>query len=97
MSDGFITSAVVFTIVMVIFHILKDILLQGRKITADTRARINKRWLISLVVGLGFLFLLYGCVKEKTCTVGNITTINETRIDSTYVQREYLIELECYD
>jgi hypothetical protein len=50
---------------------------------------------------LGFLFLPIifgiGCVKEKTCTVMSVTTINETRIDSTYVQREYLVELECYD
>ena len=50
---------------------------------------------------LGFLFLPIifgiGCVKEKTCTVMSVTTINETRIDSTYLQREYLVELECYD
>lgn len=50
---------------------------------------------------LGFLFLPivfgFGCVKEKTCTVTNVITVNEVRIDSTYVQREYLVELECYD
>ena len=38
-----------------------------------------------------------GCVKEKTCTVTNVITVKEVRIDSTYVQREYLVELECYD
>lgn len=51
---------------------------------------------------LGFLFLpiafSIGCVKEKLpCTVTNVMTIKEVRIDSTYLQREYLIELECYD
>lgn len=46
-----------------------------------------------LILGL----LLVGCTKQKTCTVTNIITVKEVRIDSTYIQREYLIELECYD
>ena len=50
---------------------------------------------------LGFLFLPIifgiGCVKEKTCTVKSVTTVNEIRIDSTYVERQYIVELECYD
>ena len=51
---------------------------------------------------LGFLLLPIifgiGCAKESLpCTVKNVITIKEVRIDSTYIQREYLIELECYD
>lgn len=50
---------------------------------------------------LGFLFLPIvfgiGCVKEKNCTVTKVITVQEVRIDSTYVQREYIVELECYD
>ena len=51
------------------------------------------------LLGVLFLPIIFGigCVKEKNCVVKSVTTINETRIDSTYVQREYLIELECYD
>ena len=43
--------------------------------------------------------LIVGCTKQKTCTVTNWgITVQEVRIDSTYVQREYLVRnLECYD
>ena len=50
---------------------------------------------------LGFLFLpiVFGisCVKEKNCVVKSVTTVNEIIIDSTYVERQYIVELECYD
>ena len=46
---------------------------------------------------LFLLLLLTSCTKPKTCTVLQVITIKEVRIDSTYVQREYLVELECYD
>lgn len=42
---------------------------------------------------LSLLFL--SCTKESNCTVTKVITINEVRIDSTYVQREYLVQLEC--
>jgi hypothetical protein len=61
MSQSFITSAVVFVIVMVIFHIVKDIIIRGYdNITPDIRSKINKRWLISTAIGLILLYLMYG-------------------------------------
>ena len=50
---------------------------------------------------LGFMLLpiVFGiaCVKEKNCVVKSVTTVNEIIIDSTYVERQYIVELECYD
>ena len=60
MSQSFITSAVVFVIVMVIFHIIKDTIIRGHNITPDIRSKINKRWLISTSIGLLLLYLMYG-------------------------------------
>lgn len=59
MSQNFLISATVFIIVMVIFHILKDIILKGYSLTADQRSKVNKRWLISTAVGLFLLYLMY--------------------------------------
>jgi hypothetical protein len=46
---------------------------------------------------LGFIIslLLLSCTKQKNCTVTRVITINEVRIDSTYVEREYIVQLEC--
>lgn len=43
------------------------------------------------------LFILFnlGCVKKETCIVKSITTINEYRLDSIFVNREYLVQLDC--
>ena len=60
MSQSFIVSALVFIIVMVTFHIVKDIIIRGQNITPDIRSRLNKRWLISIAIGLILLFLMYG-------------------------------------
>ena len=60
MSQSFILNAVVFIIVMVIFHIVKDIIIRGYNITPGVRSSINKRWLISTAVGLIILYLMYG-------------------------------------
>jgi hypothetical protein len=60
MSQSFILNAVVFIIVMVIFHIVKDIIIRGYNITPSVRSKINKRWLISTAVGLIILYLMYG-------------------------------------
>jgi hypothetical protein len=59
MSQSFFVSATVFIIVMVIFHILKDIILKGYSLTADQRSKVNKRWLISTAIGLFLLYLMY--------------------------------------
>ena len=45
-----------------------------------------------LLLGL----LLVSCDKPSNCIVSEVRTIKEIRIDSTFVQREYLIILECY-
>ena len=60
MSQSFIIAATVYTIVMVIFHIVKDIIIRGQHITSDQRSKINKRWLISTGIGLIILYLMYG-------------------------------------
>ena len=61
MSQSFIISATVFIVVMVIFHIVKDVIIRGySNITPDIRSKINNRWLISTAVGLVLLYLMYG-------------------------------------
>ena len=58
MNQSFIISATVFTIVMVMFHIVKDIFL-ATKLTPELRIKVNKRWLISTAIGLFILYLMY--------------------------------------
>lgn len=63
MSQSFIISATVFIIVMVVFHIIKDIFL-STYIDSTMRTRVNRRWLISTAIGLIVLYMFYGCSKE---------------------------------
>ena len=58
MSQSFVISATVFTIVMVISHLVKDVFL-ATKLTPEMRAKVNKRWLISTAIGLFILYLMY--------------------------------------
>jgi len=58
MSQSFTISAVVFIIIMVFFHIIKDVFL-ATKLTPEMRAKVNKRWLISTAIGLFLLYLMY--------------------------------------
>jgi len=58
MSQSFLISATVFTIMMVIFHLVKDVFL-ATKLSPEMRARLNKRWLVSTAIGLVILYLLY--------------------------------------
>ena len=58
MSQSFIISATIFTIIMVIFHIIKDVFL-ATKLTPEMRVKVNKRWLISTAIGLFLLYLMY--------------------------------------
>ena len=57
----FVISALVFTIVMVLFNIVKDFMIipqfNPSKATLD---RINKRWYISFAIGIVILYLVYG-------------------------------------
>ena len=58
MSQSFVISATVFTIIMVFFHIIKDVFL-ATKLSPEMRAKVNKRWLISTGIGLFILYLTY--------------------------------------
>lgn len=58
MNQSFIISATIFTIIMVMFHIIKDIFLSS-KLTPELRVKVNKRWLISMGIGLFLLYLIY--------------------------------------
>ena len=58
MSQSFIISAVAFIVIMVIFHIIKDVFL-ATKLTLEMRVKVNKRWLISTAIGLFLLYLIY--------------------------------------
>lgn len=51
-----------FTIVMVIFNLVKDVLLiPYLKITdRDVINKLNRRWYISFIIGTVILFLVYG-------------------------------------
>ncbi len=70
MSQSFIISATVFVIIMVIFHIVKDIFLTTY-LSSTMRTRVNARWLISTTVGLLILYLVYGCTKDvEVCNKG---------------------------
>ena len=60
MSRSFIVSALVYLIVMVTFHLIKDIIIRGHNITSEQRSKLNNRWLISTTIGLVILYLVYG-------------------------------------
>lgn len=58
----FIASLLSFTIVMVIFNLVKDfILVPYLKITdKNLLDRVNKRWYISFIIGVLLLYITYG-------------------------------------
>jgi len=61
MSNDFTISALVFTIVMVIFSIVKDVyIIPHFNISDSYRKKITKRWYISYIVGIIILLLVYG-------------------------------------
>ena len=61
MSQSFIISAVTFIIVMVIFHLLRDVIIRVMEIDVDSNKlqKYNIRWLISTAIGLIILYLIY--------------------------------------
>jgi high-affinity K+ transport system ATPase subunit B len=59
MTNEFITSALVYTIVMVIFHLLRDVILKGHKTTLEQKSKMTKRWLLSYGIGIVILYLIY--------------------------------------
>lgn len=56
-GSSFTISAIVFLTVMVIFHVIKDTILD---IPPPLKSKINKRWVISTAIGLLVLYLMYG-------------------------------------
>ena len=59
MTNEFIISALVYTIVMVIFHLLRDAILKGYKTTLKQKNKMTKRWLLSYGIGIVILYLIY--------------------------------------
>ena len=57
----FITALLSFTLVMVLFNIIKDfIIIPQFNLSRKTLDNINKRWYISFIIGAIILFLIYG-------------------------------------
>lgn len=48
------------------------------------------------IFGSLLCLLFLNCTKEKNCTVTKVLETNTVRIDSTYVEKEYIVILECY-
>lgn len=71
MSQSFIISAITFLIIMVLFHVVKDVILGDYQVTKGQRAKVNKRWYISTGIGLIILYMIYGCTTEtEICNKG---------------------------
>lgn len=60
MSQSFTLNAIVFIIVMIILHIIKDIINKIYTIPPALNSHINKRWLINTAIGLILLYFIYG-------------------------------------
>ena len=60
MSYDFTISALVFTIIMILFNIVKDfIILPKYNVSEEQLKRVNKRWYISFGIGIIILYLMY--------------------------------------
>lgn len=71
MSQSFIISAITFLIIMVLFHVVKDVILRNYQVTKGQRETINKRWYTSTAIGLIILYMIYGCTTEtEICNKG---------------------------
>ena len=61
MSYDFTISLLVFTIIMLLFNIIKDfVIFKSMTPSIDFKKRANTRWIISYIIGLILLYLLYG-------------------------------------
>jgi hypothetical protein len=61
MNQDFTISALVFTIVMVVFSIIKDVVILPKYNISDTyRKKITRRWYISYIIGIIILLITYG-------------------------------------
>ena len=61
MNQDFTISALVFTIIMVVFNLIKDVLILPKYNVSDAqRKSISRRWYISYMIGIIILLLVYG-------------------------------------
>ena len=61
MSQDFVLATLTFTIVMVIFNIVKDYYIIPKfKPSNKKLERLNRRWYISFIVGVVLLYVMYG-------------------------------------
>ena len=62
MSQSFTIAVLSFTIVMFLFNIVKDVYIRYNKIhiPEELQSKMNKRWGVSLIIGIVILYLLYG-------------------------------------
>tara|TARA_R100000231_G_scaffold30840_1_gene27137 strand:+ start:1715 stop:1915 length:201 start_codon:yes stop_codon:yes gene_type:complete len=61
MSYDFVIAALTFSIVMVLFSLVKDFIIVPRfDPSKETLKRLNKRWTYSFVLGFILLYLIYG-------------------------------------
>ena len=57
----FVISLLSFTLVMVLFNIVKDfIIIPQFSLTEKQIRRVNKRWYISFLIGVIILYIVYG-------------------------------------
>ena len=60
MSYDFTIAALVFTIIMVLFNIVKDYLILPKYKVSDQQLKsIQKRWYISFAIGIILLYIMY--------------------------------------
>lgn len=62
MSQSFVYSVLAFTIVMLLFNVVKDVYIRYNKVNIPDNIlrRIDRRWLISYTIGVILLYLMYG-------------------------------------
>ena len=61
MNYDFTISLLVFTIIMLLFNIIKDfVIFKSMAPSIEFKKRANRRWIISYIIGLILLYLLYG-------------------------------------
>ena len=72
LNYDFVISALTFTIIMVLFNVVKDyIILPNYNINDTQKKNINKRWYISFVIGILILLITYGCTEDvEACNKG---------------------------
>ena len=57
----FVVSLLSFTLVMVLFNIVKDfIIIPQFSLTEKQIRRVNKRWFLSFIIGAVILYIVYG-------------------------------------